>query len=81
MTITILKGTKLIENGEMKLLTIKQVAQYVRLSVSTLDRMLADGEFLQPDFLISNVKKRLWKFENVQAYLEENCRNPKKAVA
>lgn len=61
-----------------QLLNVKNVAAYVNLSVSTIDRMLADGEFVEPDYLISNVKKRLWKQSTIDTFLEQQCKNPKK---
>lgn len=70
-----------MEKEKQPLLNVKQIAKYVSLSVSTIDRMLADGEFVQPDFTISAVKKRLWKQETIDNFLETNCRNPKSLPA
>jgi predicted DNA-binding transcriptional regulator AlpA len=66
-----------MSTDDKKLLNVKQVGNYLNLSVSTIDRMLADGEFVQPDYLISNVKKRLWKQSTIDKFLDAQCRNPK----
>ena len=70
-----------MESNKQELMTIKQVALYLKLSQSTIDRMLADGEFVQPDYTVSAVKKRLWKQETIDNFLETNCRNPKSLPA
>lgn len=64
-----------------ELLTIKQVALYLKLSQSTIDKFLAAGEFVQPDYQISAVKKRLWKLSTIESWLETHCRNPKSLPA
>jgi|GEM_PF-6920895 len=62
---------------QSKLLNVKQVANYLSVSISTIDRMQKDGEIPPADYLVSNVQKRLWKMETITGWLNTQCRNPK----
>lgn len=66
-----------MENNKLTLLNIRQVAQYLNLSVATIDRLLSSKEFVEADFLVSNVRKRLWRLESINGYLSNKCKNPK----
>lgn len=61
-----------------KLLNIYQVGEYIGVSRSTIERMLVDGDIAQPDFLVSQVKKRMWKLGTITKWLDEKCANPRK---
>lgn len=63
------------------LLNVKEVGAYIKLSPSCIDQLLAAGNFCQPDFLVSNHRKRLWKLSTLNNYLEQHCRNPKAVTA
>ena len=62
------------------LINIRQLAQHICLSVSTVNRMLVTGEIIQPDFLVGLHHKRLWKLTSINEWLQKNCVNPKKEV-
>jgi|LauGreDrversion4_2_1035121.scaffolds.fasta_scaffold95127_4 predicted DNA-binding transcriptional regulator AlpA len=70
-----------MEKNENILMTVKQVGAYLNLSVSNIDRQLADGGFVQPDYLISKIGKRIWKKSTIDSWLESCCRNPKSIPA
>ncbi len=65
-----------MDNKE-QLMDAKQVCAYIKVSLSCLDRMLVENAFCHADFVITQHKKRLWKFSTVQNFLEQNCVNPK----
>lgn len=63
-----------------KLLTIREAASFLKISISTIDKLQASGDFPPSDYVISKVKKRLWKIQTLTTYLETQCRNPKKNI-
>ena len=59
-------------------LDIYELAEYLHLGKSTIERFLADGKFPQADYCINGHRRRLWTMETVNKYVEEYCRNIRK---
>ena len=59
------------------LLRANEVAAYLGISVSSLDRYQADGDIPFADFVLGKGRLRLWKRETITDYLEKKCKNPK----
>lgn len=62
------------------LLTISHVARLIHYSISTIDRLQADGRFPLADYLLGDKKIRLWKMKTIQDWLDQTQKNPKKAI-
>lgn len=61
-----------------KFLDAKELATLLHVSLATINRMQADKEIPECDYIIAGQKKRLWKEETIMKHLENNCRNPRK---
>lgn len=59
-------------------LDAKELAAMLHVSLATINRMQADKEIPECDYVIAGQKKRLWRIETIMKHLEENCRNPRK---
>lgn len=62
------------------LLTVSDVARLIHYSISTIDRLQADGRFPLADYLLGDKKIRLWKMKTIQDWLDQTQKNPKKAI-
>ena len=66
-------------NNELKpILKISDIAVYMGVSISTLDRMQADGLLIQPDYHFGRRGIRAWIRENFLEWLNTTQHNPKK---
>lgn len=68
------------KNKSEDLLTVSEVAEFLRISISTIDRLQADGKFPLADYLLGDKKIRLWKRKTIQDWLDQTQKNPKKTV-
>lgn len=55
---------------------INDVAQYLGISKSNLDKMQAEKRLCPADYLIGKGKIRVWKFTTIQSWLN-TLQNPK----
>lgn len=66
--------------SEQQFLTIKDVSKMLTISVSCIELMLKNGEMVQPDYKITRTRKRLWKRETIQNWMDVNCSNKEKTA-
>lgn len=67
-----------MQQESVKFLDAKELAAMLHVSLATVNRMQAKKEMPEADYVIAGQRKRLWKPETITAWLEENCKNPKK---
>lgn len=59
-------ASRSLDGPEKDLLTIREVAEYLRLTTKTLRRLVAEGKFFAPVEVSPGVK--LWTAEDVAVY-------------
>ena len=62
------------------LLHICDLSSYMGISISTLDRMQADGLLIQPDYHLGKRGIRAWEEHNFLTWLKSTQSNPKKVT-
>lgn len=67
-----------MQQESVKFLDAKELAAMLHVSLSTINRLAADNEIPECDYIIAGQKKRLWKLSTIMKHLEEKCKNPKK---
>lgn len=66
---------------ENNLLDAQQVAKFLCISKSTLDRLQRDNEIPVADYVVTKSFKRLWKASTIMNWLDIQCKNPRKEQA
>ncbi len=61
-----------------KFLDAKELAAYLHVSIATINKMQAENELPLADYVVAGQRKRLWKLETINQWMEENCKNPRK---
>lgn len=63
------------------LMTSKQVAEFLHVSIATLDRMIVRDNLPESDYKIGGLDRRLWKRSTIISWLDNQCKNREDATA